>query len=99
MTRYRLLGLMGVIGVAALTIGAADSPRKSVFSELKVGQPVGLKDRGTAYEISVFEDNLPQSHNVVEIGENFIVLQDVAKVTKTTIPVYAIKSIVRLKVP
>ncbi len=87
-----------VIAVLLLTIGATDVPKKTVFSGLKVGQQVGLKDHGTAFEISVLSEDVPQSHKVIEIGEDFLVLEDVAEVTQTTIPVYSIKAVVRLNV-
>ena len=92
----RIVWLLPVIAVVLLTIGAADAPKKTVFSGLKVGQRVGLKDHGTAFEISVIDD-VPQSHKIIEIGEDFVVLEDVAEVTQT-IPVYSLKAIVRLDV-
>ena len=99
MTHYRQLGLLGLLAVVVFASGVADSPKKTAFSELQVGRPVGLKDRGTTYEITVFDDNIPQSHKIVEVGEDFIVVEDVAKVRKTTIPVYSVKSIVRIEMP
>ena len=93
----RIVWLLPVIAVVLLTIGAADVPKKTVFSGLKVGQQVGLKDHGTAFEISVIDD-VPQSHKIIEIGEDFVVLEDVTEVTQTTIPVYSLKAIVRLDV-
>jgi hypothetical protein len=93
----RIVLLLPVIAVVLLTIGATDVPKKTVFSSLKVGQSVGLKDHGTAYEISFLSEELPQGHKVIEIGDDFIVLEDLAEVTQTTIPVYSLKAVVRLK--
>ena len=92
----RIVLMLPLIAVVLLTIGAADVPKKTVFSGLKVGQQVGLKDHGTAFEISVIDD-VPQSHKIIEIGDDFVVLEDVAGVTQT-IPVYSLKAIVRLDV-
>lgn len=93
----RIVWLLPVIAVLLLTIGAAEAPKKTAFSGLKVGQQVGLKDQGSAFEISYLSEEVPQSHTVIEIGDDFVVLEDLAEVTQTTIPVYSLKAIVRLK--
>lgn len=92
----RLFVLLPVLAIVLLAVGAADAPKETVFSGLKVGQPVGLKDHSRAFEISVIDD-VPQSHKIIEIGDDFIVLEDVAAVNQTTIPVTSLKAIVRLR--
>lgn len=92
----RLFVLLPVLAIVLLAVGAADAPKKTVFSGLKVGQPVGLKDHGTDFEISVIDD-VPQSHKIIDMGDDFIVLEDVGAVTQTTIPVTSLKAIVLLK--
>ena len=57
---------------------------------------MGLKDHGTTFEINVMNDIL-QSHEIIKIGDDFIVLEVVAKVTQTTITVYSVKANVRWK--
>ena len=57
---------------------------------------MGLKDHGTNFEINVMDDIL-QSYEIIKIGDDFIVLEVVANVTQTTIPVYSVKAIVRWK--
>lgn len=94
----RIVLMLPLIAVVLLTIGAADVPKKTVFSGLKVGQQVGLKDHGTAFEISFLTEEIPQGHTVIEIGDDFVVLEDLAEVTQTTIPVYSLRAIVRLNV-
>lgn len=74
-------------------------PERTAFADLKVGGTVGLKDLGDSYQLTVWSEDLPQSHKVVEIGQDFVVLQDVAEVTKITIPMYSIKSVIRLQTP
>src|SRR5690606_1412240 len=95
--RPNICTAIAIIALAA-TIGA-DEPQKpsGVFSMLKVGQSVSLKDEGSAYTISFLDPEVPQSHKIAEIGDDFIVVEDLAGVTETAIPVYAVKSIVRVK--
>lgn len=84
--------------VVALAVGAEPAKKPTgVFSGLKVGQSVSLKDDGSAYTITHFEPELPQSHKVVEIGDDFVVVRDIAEITETTIPIYSIKSIVKVR--
>ena len=99
MTRMRnWIGLVAVVALVAVAIGADETKKpKSVFSALKVGQSVSLKDEGSALTITFFDPELPQSHKVVEVGENFIVVRDIAGVTETTVPVYAVKSIMKVR--
>ena len=73
----------------------AKSPR-NVFSSLKVGQSVTLKDEGSAYSISFFDEDMPLAHKVVEIGDDFVVVRDVAGVKETVIPVFALKGIMKV---
>ena len=93
----RIVWLLPVIAVMILTIGAA-APKKTVFSGLKIGQQVGLKDNGTAFEISFLTEEIPQGYKIIEIEDDYVVLEDLAGVTQTTIPVYSLKAIVRLNV-
>lgn len=79
-----------------IALSAADAPKKTAFTGFKVGQSVGLKDHGTTFEINVMDDIL-QSHEIIKIGDDFIVLEVVANVTQTTIPVYSVKANVRWK--
>ena len=53
------------------------------------------------FSISYFDEELPQAYQIIEVGEDYIVLRDIAGVTETTVPVYALKSIekVRTKIP
>jgi len=89
-----------VVLAVATALGAQNAGKpKGVFSMLKVGQAVGLKDEGAAYSIGFLEPEVLQSHTVIEIGEDYVVLEDIAGVKETTVPVFSVKSIekVRLK--
>ncbi len=93
--------LLAVTAAVLLTIPATshgqDKPRKGVLAVLKEGQTVTLKESGGRYEITVLK-NVPLGHKVVEVGPDYVVVEDAAGVTETRIPVYSIKAIVRLKV-
>jgi len=71
--------------------------KRGVFATLRVGQPVNLKDIGTAYEISTFDNDLPLSHTVIEVGDDYLVLQDIAKVSETRIAIYSVKSVSNIR--
>ena len=82
----------------AFALGADDIQKPNgVFSSLKIGQSVTLKDDGTGITISFFDEELPTAHNIIEIGDEFIVVRDIANVTDTTIPVYSIREIVKIR--
>jgi hypothetical protein len=91
-----------VVAIAVLTLSsslAVEAPKKpkGVFSSLKVGQPVTLKDVGAGYSLSFFEEGLPLTHTVVEIGEDYVVVRDIAGVTDAIVPVYSLKGIVKTR--
>ena len=71
--------------------------RRGLFTTLRVGQSANLKDVGTAYEISTFDNDLPLSHTVVEIGEDYLVMRDIANVIDTRIAIYAVKSVSHIR--
>jgi len=89
------------LGLAVLFSTATSQPppvaRKTVFSALKVGQSVAVKDKGALYEISTTDDDGPQTHKVVEVGDDYIVLRDAAEVTTSRIPVTAVRAVVAIK--
>lgn len=68
----------------------------TIFSSLRAGEQVIVKDAGQLVEISTISGVDAGTHTVVEIGDDFIVLRDVAKVTLSRVPVYAIKAIVEI---
>lgn len=86
---------MGLLLVLAL--GSAAPPREEnkavgFFHHLAKGQSVGLKDLGNAYQINIFPGE-ELGHKVVEVAPDYIVLEDMIGVTRTRIPIYALKSI------
>ena len=71
-----------------------DKGRKGFLSVLKEGQAVVLKETAGRYEITLMEGG----HKVIEVGPDYVVVEDIAGVTETRIPIFSIKSIARIKV-
>ena len=103
MKRYFFVASLAIVSALALTLIAAQpenkEPPSGFFGYLKKGQAVGLKDLGPAYEITVFSNGqAPLGYEVVEVGRDFLVLQDITGIQEVRIPIYAVKSITTLKV-
>lgn len=94
--------LVAVTAALLLTVPATthgqDKPRKGFLSVLKEGQSVSVKEVAGRYEITLMKD-VKLGHKVIEVGADFIVVEDAAGVTETRISAYSIKSVVKLKVP
>ena len=84
------------VAVACLSPAAngQEKGRKSFLSVLKEGQAVVLKEAAGRFEITLMEGG----HRVIEIGPDYVVVEDIAGVTEIRISVYSIKSIARIKV-
>jgi len=71
------------------------------FSVLKKDQKIALKEIPQGYQITIFKnfgvDMAP--YKVVEIGDNYIVVEDAIGVNEIRIPIYSIKSITTVKLP
>lgn len=70
-----------------------EKARKGFLSVLKEGQTVVLKEAAGRYEITLMEGG----HKVIEVGPDYVVVEDLAGVTESRIPVYSIRSIARIK--
>ena len=94
--------LLAVAAALLLTIQATsheqDKPRKGFLAVLKEGQTVVLKESAGKYEITLMK-NLPLGQKVIEVGSDYVVVEDAAGVTETRIPVTSIKAIIKLKIP
>ena len=75
-----------------------DKPRKGFLAVLKEGQTVVLKESAGKYEITLMK-NIPLGHKVVEVGPDYVVIEDAAGITETRIHVTSIKAIIKLKIP
>ena len=83
--------LAGVLFVAS---GQAPGKQHGVLSVLHAGQPVNLADADGGYKLNLFEDGPGVlGHKVVEVGSDFVVVEDIAGIQQLRIPVYSIKSV------
>ena len=88
-----------LLGLGSITTGQAPpSQRREFLAVLKVGQSVVVKETAGRFTISTVDD-LPDSlsHKVVEVGSDYLTVEDIAGIHQIRIPVYSISSIVRLK--
>ena len=96
--------MLAVIAVCLLALGsittgqAPNQPCRDFLAVLKPKQSVLMKEVGGRFTISMMDD-MPDTltHKVVEVGADFVVVEDIVGVQQTRIPVYAITSIVRIK--
>jgi hypothetical protein len=72
--------------------------RTFILDILKRGQLVLVKEAGGRFEITQMDD-LKVGHKVLEIGNDFVLVEDFSALTETRIPVTSIKSLVKLKLP
>lgn len=87
-----------LLGLGSITTGQTPAQRREFFAVLKVGQSVALKETAGRFTISTMDD-VPDSlsHKVVEVGTDYLTVEDIAGIHQTRIPVYSVSSIVRLK--
>lgn len=97
MWRWLIAGAALLLAASVAASRPEDAPDRGLFASLKIGQPVALKDVGESYVISTMEEPLPMTHEVVEVSDDYIVLKDVAGLSETRIPIYAVKAVVHLK--
>lgn len=83
--------LAGLLFVAS---GQAPARPHGILSVLHAGQPVSLSDDDGGYRLNLFSDG-PEilGHKVVEVGSDFVVVEDIAGIQQLRIPVYSLKSI------
>lgn len=92
-----LVSLVAIFTFAALGEGR-HQPQANFLSLLKTGQELALKEVAGRFEISLMDD-LPLSHKITAIGPDFLVVEDTAGVTEIRIPIYSIKSTVKIRTP
>ena len=89
-----------LLGLGSITTGQAPvQQRREFLAALKPKQSVLIKETAGRFTITTMDDDVPDtlSHKVVEVGTDFLTVEDIAGIHQTRIPVYAISSIVRLK--
>lgn len=90
--------VMIFITIAAFTAfgDVAQNQKTSLLSALKIGQMVSMKEVAGRFEISIIEE-AQLNQKVMEVGSDYVMIEDIAAVTETRIPVYSIKSVVTIK--
>jgi hypothetical protein len=83
-----------LVGILVVASGQAPGKPHGVLSALRAGQPVNLADADGGYKLNLFQDGPEMlGHRVVEVGPDFVVVEDIAGVQQLRIPVYSIKSV------
>src|SRR4051794_21059893 len=100
MKRQRVV--IAAVASVILPVGVAAAPkaeaRKGLFAPLEVGQQVGLKEAAGGYTITVVA-GVPLGQKVVEVGTDYVVLEDATGTTQTRIPATAVRAVVVTKLP
>ena len=93
------LALVAAIAVCIVSAsGQAPDKQDGFLSVLKKDQSVILKEVAGRYEITLMDGVLePLTHKVISVKADYLVVEDIASISETRIPVYSIKSIVTLK--
>ncbi|MFO0822538.1 MAG: hypothetical protein U0792_05360 [Gemmataceae bacterium] len=93
-----LLVVMALLALVAGVAAQKAEAKKGVFASLEVGQQVSLKETASGYTIGVMP-GIPLAHKVIEVGSDYIVLEDPAGVTQTRIPITSVKAVTVTKLP
>ena len=81
-------------GLLFFASGQAPAKPHGVLSVLHAGQPVNLADADGGYKLNLYKDGPDVlGHRVVEVGSDFVVVEDIAGVQQLRIPVYSLKSV------
>ena len=98
--RKILIAILLCTVLCAATISTSslgqDKRSKSFLSNFQVGQIVLLSEPGGRYEFRIIK-GLEVGHKVLEVGTDYVLLEDAGGVTEMMIPVTSIRSVVRLR--
>jgi len=91
---------LALLGAVLVTIAAApkDEKHTGIFTPLEKGQTVSVKDVAGRYQIGVVP-GLELAQKVIEVGPDFVVLEDASGLVQTRIPVYSIRAVTVTKLP
>ena len=95
-----ILLLLVVLSFATFNATGQAPPEKrnQFLSVLKEGQPISLKEVQGRFEISFVEGlAVPQGYKIIEIGADFLIVQDITGINEIHIPLYSIKAITKMK--
>ncbi len=98
--RVGLVVLGSVVVLAAVVwvacAGEQARPAAGPLATLQVGRSVSLKDAGAAYELTTYTREVVGPYKVTEVGQDYVVVQDIGGLQDIRIPVYAVKCIINI---
>jgi len=94
---FRLLSLILSLTLVSDLNAQVTSNIAEIFKPLRVGQSVSVIEGQRGIEITVIDSIEVGTHLVSELSASHIVVQDIAKISKTWIPVTAISKVVLIK--
>jgi hypothetical protein len=90
-----MLGLAGMwLADRAESQPAPRVAASGLFSVLKAKQSLAVREVAGRYELSLMPDIDTLSHEVVEVGADYIVVRDTGDVAQLRIPIYSIKAVI-----
>ncbi len=95
---FRLSSFILCLILTADLNAQAASNIAEIFKPLRVGQSVSVVEGQRGIEITVMDSAEIGTHLVSELSVNHIVIQDIAKISKTWIPVTSISKVVFIKI-
>lgn len=100
MRYFASLALVLAISLGNTSAADKEQPAKKpgVLVVLEKGMPVSLKESGSGYVIGYLPDLKVNSHKVIEVGVDYVVVEDIAGITQTRIPIYSIKAVTVTKI-
>lgn len=92
-TAFVLVPLMA--GLLCVASGQAPAQPRGVLSLLSPDMPVSLTDTPAGYEIGTFVGGagMTLGYTVLEVGSDYVVLEDIAGIRQLRIPIYTVKAI------
>lgn len=99
--RVMLLAAVPLVLAAAVAVLWAQEPGRAapagVFAALRPGQSVALREVGSAYHLTTFVQEVQGPFKVMELGADYIVLQDVVGFQEHRIPIYAVRGVTHVR--
>jgi hypothetical protein len=98
---WHVLSMVLVVALILTLRGGAEQKEErkaGLFAPLAKDQIVALKEVNGFYQIIASEGNVT-GQKVVEVGDNYLALEDQTGLTQTRIPVTSIRSVIVSKVP
>ena len=97
---FAVVALLVALLLTPLFAQQEQPPKVSgVFSNLKAGQALNVKETGERYLLTVIDGDskLPQPHTILEVGSDFVVVKDFTGLNETRIPITSVKAVVHFK--